>query len=76
LIWINGATVATVPYTLTSAVKYVGVEGSWNANIDNFAVSQGAVAPLAPAAPAAPATAFGTTAITSDLLTSGGSVLA
>jgi hypothetical protein len=75
---INGQTVATVPYVMTSAVKYVGVEGSWYANVDNFAVSQGAVTPLAPApvvAPVAAATTFGTTPIKSDLLGSSGSVL-
>jgi hypothetical protein len=68
-----------VPYSLTSAVKYVGVEGSWYANVDNFAVSAGAVAPLPPAAPAAApvASGFGTTPITNDvLLPSSGSVLA
>src|SRR5689334_15296875 len=46
---LNGVVLAQLPYTATSAIKYVGVEGSWNANIDNFTVQTGAIAP-APAA--------------------------
>jgi hypothetical protein len=76
---INGTIVAAVPYTLNAAVKYVGVEGSGNANIDNFAVQTGdvATAPAVMAVPPATTTTFATTPITSDVLgTSAGSVLA
>jgi len=78
---VNGVVVASVPYVLSGAVKYVGVEGSWNANVDNFAVQTGAITPP-PTEPAptssttSTSTTFGTAAITSDLLTSPGSVLA
>jgi hypothetical protein len=72
---VNGAVVASFPFTLTGAIKYVGVEGSWFANANNFVVQTGALA--APAATvAAPAGAFSTTPVTNDLLTSTGSVLA
>ena len=46
---LNGVVLATLPYTATAPIKYVGVEGSWNANIDNFTVQSGAIAPAAPA---------------------------
>src|SRR4051812_9361875 len=55
---INGQVVASVPYT-AQAIKYVGVEGSSNANIDNFTVRAGTVTDPMPdtvAAPATPAT--------------------
>jgi hypothetical protein len=36
---IDGVTVASVPYT--ASVSYVGVEGTWHANVDNFTVRAG-----------------------------------
>ena len=56
---INGAVVASVPYT-AQTIKYVGVEGTNVGNIDNFSVWRGAVTDPMPdsiAAPATPATA-------------------
>ena len=55
---INGQLVASVP-TTAQPIKYVGVEGSANANIDNFTVRAGSVTDPMPdtvAAPATPAT--------------------
>jgi hypothetical protein len=48
---INDIVVASVPYTATGAIKYTGVEGSWNAMVDNFTVQTGAIAVATPAAP-------------------------
>ena len=81
---INGDVVASLPYTLKSAVKYAGVEGSWYGNIDNFQVNAGAIALPAVSTTTAlnstgastPST-FSSTSIASDVLqTSNGSVLA
>ena len=52
---IDGNVVASVPYT-ASSIKYVGLEGSLHANVDNFSVSQGTVTDPLPDAIAAPAT--------------------
>jgi hypothetical protein len=52
---INGTVVASVPYTAQS-IKYVGAEGTNNANIDNFSVWNGMAPDPMPAAVAAPAT--------------------
>jgi hypothetical protein len=55
---INGGVVASVPYA-AQAIRYVGVEGTFNANIDNFTVRAGTVTDSMPgnvAAPATPAT--------------------
>jgi hypothetical protein len=41
---INGNVVASLPYALTGAIKYTGVEGSWYSTIDNFTVQTGAIA--------------------------------
>jgi hypothetical protein len=72
---VNGVVVASFPFTLTGAIKFVGVEGSWNANANNFAVQSGAIA--VPVAAAVPAGTFGTTAVTTnDVLGASGSVLA
>ena len=75
---LNGVVVASLPYTLNGAIKYVGIEGSWNANVDNFAVKTGAITPPPPdpVVATAPTSTAGTTGITSDVLTSPGSVLA
>jgi hypothetical protein len=43
------------PYT-ASSIKYVGVEGSLNANLDNFTVRAGTVTDPPPDSVAAPAT--------------------
>lgn len=50
---INGEVVASVPY-VAQAIKYVGVEGSHYANVDNFSVWRGTVTDPMPAAIAAP----------------------
>jgi hypothetical protein len=87
---INGDVVASLPYTLKSAIKYTGVEGSWYANIDNFQVNAGAIAPPATTtttntgalsststSTSSSTTTFSDTSIASDVLqTSSGSVLA
>ena len=52
---IDGTVVASVPYT-ASAIKFVGVEGSWGANVNNFTVRSGTVTDPIPAAVAPPAT--------------------
>jgi hypothetical protein len=52
---VDGNIVASVPYT-ASAIKYVGVEGDTNADIDNFSVWSGSATDPMPAAVAAPAT--------------------
>ena len=52
---------------LTSAVKYVGVEGSWNVNIDNFQATTGAAQ--------APPAAAGTTSLFSSMSMKADSVL-
>ena len=52
---IDGTVVASVPYT-ASAIKSVGVEGNWDANINNFTVRSGTVTDPPPAAVAPPAT--------------------
>ena len=41
---INGQVIASLPLTTTS-IKYVGVEGSWYAMVDNFAVQSGTIQP-------------------------------
>ena len=50
---VDGNVVASVPYN-ASSIRYVGVEGSLNANVDNFSVWQGTVTDPMPAAVAAP----------------------
>jgi hypothetical protein len=74
---LNGVIVASLPYTLTGAVKYVGAEGSYNANVDNFTVATGAVTDPPPITTTAAKSNFSTTPITSDVLqTAPASVLA
>jgi hypothetical protein len=50
---IDGAEVASVPYN-ASSIKFVGVEGSYVANVDNFTVRTGTVNDPPPAAVAPP----------------------
>ena len=52
---INGTVVASVPYA-ASSVKYVGVEGSLNGNVDNFTVRAGTVNDPPPESVAPPPT--------------------
>src|SRR4051812_3909081 len=52
---INGDVVASVPYT-AQPIRYVGVEGSNNGNVDNFTVRSGTVTDPMPDSVAAPAT--------------------
>jgi hypothetical protein len=85
---INGDVVASMPYTLKSAVKYAGVEGSWYGNIDNFQLNAGAIAPpiattttgalsSTSTSTSTSSSTFSNTSIASDVLqSSGGSVLA
>jgi hypothetical protein len=85
---INGDVVASMPYTLKSAVKYAGVEGSWYGNIDNFQLNAGAITPpvattttgalsSTSTSTSTSSSTFSNTSIASDVLqSSGGSVLA
>ena len=50
---IDGTVVASVPYS-ASAIKYVGVEGNWSANVNNFTVRSGTLTDAPPAAVAPP----------------------
>jgi len=50
---INGTLVASIPYT-APAIKYVGVEGTTNADVDNFNVWAGSATDAMPPAIAAP----------------------
>jgi hypothetical protein len=52
---LDGNVVASVPY-IASTIKYVGVEGNWQANVDNFTVRSGTVTDPPPAAVAPPVT--------------------
>src|SRR3954464_1313709 len=55
---IDGTVVASLPYA-AQTIKYVGIEGTANANVDNFSVWAGTVTdpmPAAVAPPAGPAT--------------------
>ena len=64
---INDVVVATTPFS-AQAIKYVGVEGSWDASIDNFTVQTGAIAVPPPAAPTTviePTTTFSSTSTSS-----------
>ena len=50
---INGNLVASIPYTAL-AIKYVGAEGTTNADVDNFNVWSGSATDPLPPAVAAP----------------------
>jgi len=50
---INGNLVASIPYT-APAIKYVGAEGTTDADVDNFSVTSGSATDPLPAAVAAP----------------------
>ena len=62
---LNGNVIAQIPFS-AAPIKYVGVEGSWYATVDNFQVQTGAVQPPAAAAPTT--SLFSSTSVARDPL--------